>query len=611
MSASMNTSVPLQRTPPKGLEVVAITPPPVEQRVVRNARFAAEGEKKTRYTLPQGLESASPVGYRTRISMTEEEASQALRLLSLKRPSAFVAEPEPVTEQALFEESALGIMLARQSTNYRGHKQVTLGPEDSEKAAELLRQMGGVEAPVLDHAGYTHVVFSRPYRTAFTLLLTFVGHRGPLSSLATVPARAWRKRFRHASDIPTIGYLQHLHIGILADTLERAAVIASEGQRRAQIFMNPFCDEHRKTNAKAARALAKLCGLSAADRMAGWRPVLVSQVGDALPAERLNLGRELYRKIGANLVAFRSERIQPGVNAEERAPAPYQSRQDMDVPQGFTVQAGRACYNAFAHWTGCDREEVKELLLLDRIDVLTERGKERLRAVRDNLSDVTDRVVENIPPWADLATGKALSRNAERGRKAFALVGQRIYLTGVSPRDLVAAGVGWEHALRGCGAAAARSSLYAELMGCVNIPEGCDLLAGICMMAGPVNQNDIGKAFYGHPDLLEQTYPNRDATSLLVWTLKAKTVADPIGNEEQLLNANRKGALVDLRPGPHEVVQLKQGKRLVPMRQTADLVNAERAYADLDNFVTDPEGQDIAGNRGISWPRHLSSAELW
>jgi hypothetical protein len=33
-----------------------------------------------------------------------------------------------------------------------------------------------------------------------------------------------------------------------------------------------------------------------------------------------------------------------------------------------------------------------------------------------------------------------------------------------------------------------------------------------------------------------------------VWTVKAKTVADPIGNEEQLMNPAQKGALVDLRP---------------------------------------------------------------
>ena len=43
-------------------------------------------------------------------------------------------------------------------------------------------------------------------------------------------------------------------------------------------------------------------------------------------------------------------------------------------------------------------------------------------------------------------------------------------------------------------------------------------------------------------DLLQSAYPDAAPTSLLVWTLKAKTVADPIGNEEQLMNPKRKGA---------------------------------------------------------------------
>ena len=156
--------------------------------------------------------------------------------------------------------------------------------------------------------------------------------------------------------------------------------------------------------------------------------------------------------------------------------------------------------------------------------------------------------------------------------------------------------------MRAVGAAAARSSFYIELMGCVDIPEGCDLLAGMCLMAGPVNQNDIGKAFYGLPDLLTLSDLHPDPTSLLVWTLKAKTVADPIGNEEQLLNAHRKGALVDLRPGPHEVIQLRRSGQLEPMRQRGGEVNQERAFADQDNFVTSADGGQIEDNRGQAWP---------
>jgi hypothetical protein len=130
-------------------------------------------------------------------------------------------------------------------------------------------------------------------------------------------------------------------------------------------------------------------------------------------------------------------------------------------------------------------------------------------------------------------------------------------------------------------------------------------------MAGPVNQNDIGKQFYGLPDLLEQAYPGRGATSLLVWTLKAKTVTDPIGNEEQLLNAARQGALVDLRAGPHEVVKIAQGRKLVAMRQRDGRLNAERAFGDVGNFVVAPDGGDIPGNRGSAWPSAWATEAVW
>jgi hypothetical protein len=117
-----------------------------------------------------------------------------------------------------------------------------------------------------------------------------------------------------------------------------------------------------------------------------------------------------------------------------------------------------------------------------------------------------------------------------------------------------------------------------------------------------VNQNDIGKTYYGYPDLLTHHFADRDPTSLLVWSLKAKTISDPIGNEEQLLNAARKGALVDLRPGPHEVIRLARGGDMEPMRQRDEQVNAERAFGDVGNFVTDEKGQPIPGNSGTPWP---------
>ena len=301
------------------------------------------------------------------------------------------------------------------------------------------------------------------------------------------------------------------------------------------------------------------------------------------------------------------------MNNEAKAPAPYQERQDMDVPEAFTVQTGRAVYNAFARWTGFEREGAKELLLLDRVDVLTSGGKERLRKIRDKLETVTDRVVAEIPKWADLPLNKALSRNAERGRKAFALAGQRIYIAGLSQPEVNAAGLDWELAIRAVGAAACRGSLYAELMGVVDLPEDCDLLAGICMMAGPVNQDDIGKTHYQMADLLADNpeYAKRDPTALLVWTFKAKTVADPIGNEEQLLNRARKGALVDLRAAPHQVVHVVREGRLSPMRSEAGKHNRERAFAQADNFVRDAEGIDIPGNRGEPWPDALRRTPVW
>lgn len=584
----------------KPLTAVTIDPPPAAQRVNRQARFIGAGERKTRYSLPERLESASPVGYRTRINLTRAEAQEAMALLALGRPTGFGA-PTPIPEQALFEECALGVLSSRQSTNFRGFRQVTLGADRSAEVARRLRELQGREAEPLDGAAYTHLVLGRPYRNPFTMLLTLVGHKR-LTSPFTVARRILHKRFKFADDIPTIGYLPHLHVGILADAMERAAVIASLGERRAQGLMAPFCGRHAKANKGAIRALEALCGLTARERAAGWRLALVTQVGTALPDERVPLSERTARRLGANLLAFRSERIQPGVNQEESAPAAYQVRQDMDVSEAFTEMSGRAAYNAFTHWSGVDRADGKSLLLLDRIDVLTPGGKGRLRAIRGANHAVTDRVVAQMPAWADLPAGRAFSRNAERGRKAFALVGQRIYIGGLSRREIEAAGLDWLAAVRVMGAVAGRAALYSEIMGTTEVPEGCDLLAGVCLMAGPVNQNDIGKTYYGMPDLLAETFGDRDPTALLVWTLKAKTVADPVGNEEQLLNAARKGALVDLRPGPHEVVQIEVNQRRQPMRQRGDQVNHERAYGDQGNFIVDPDGRAIEGNAGTPWP---------
>jgi len=591
----------------KPISLVPVPPPPPEQRHRRDAQFAGEGEKRNRYHLPERLDSATPLGFRVRVPLTTEEAQSTAALLHLAPPTAFVPGTPP-TEGELFEEASLGVLSSRQSTNYRGHEQVTLGPADAATLAGLLRRLNHVE-PVIDGAGYAHVGLARPYRTPFTFLLTFVGHK-PGASLFTVPVRAWNKKFHHADDIPTIGYLQHLHVGIWAEAMERAALLASGGRRRANVLMAPFSGPARQAeNAAVLAEIEALVGLSAAKRAAGWRVCLVAQVGEVTEASPVSPA--LCRKLGANLLALRSERIQPGVNAEDKAPLAYQARQDMDVPPVLTEMAGRAAYNAFARWTGLGRERAKDLLLLERIDVLTPNGKERLRAVRAELEAVTDKVAAGIPTWADLPTGRALSGNAARGKKAFGLAGQRIYVGGLAPKEIAAAGLGFEHAVRAFGAAAARSALVCELAGCIDLPASCDLLAGICLMAGPVNQNDIGKQFYGNDDLLAAAFPGRDPCALLVWTLKAKTVADPIGNEEQLLNAKQKGALVDLRPAPHEVVALKTAAGIVPMRKRDGRVNAERAFADVGNFVTDARGREIDGNRGSAWPAAWRAERPW
>ena len=173
------------------------------------------------------------------------------------------------------------------------------------------------------------------------------------------------------------------------------------------------------------------------------------------------------------------------------------------------------------------------------------------------------------------------------------------------------AGIDGSLAVQALGAASSRSAQVCELSGCIDLPDDCDLLTGTCIMAGPVNQNDIGKQFYGYSDLLDGQYPDEVPTSMLVWTLKAKTVADPIGNEEQLMNARRKGALVDLRAGPHEVVDLVVGGQLRPMRKQCGRINNERAFGELGNFATDTQGQPIVGNQGSPWPRDWADAAVW
>ncbi len=579
----------------KEINFVPIPPPPAPQRRQRSASFAASGQKRTRYHLPDRIDSGSPVGYRRRNSFTENEARTALRLLSLRNPSTFLPGPA-LTDGELFDELSLGILSSRQSTNFRGHRCTILGPADADLVDELVGRLG--IASTAPGASHVHLVFSRPYRTPFTKLLTFIGHKWYMS-LPSVLLRAWRKRYRHMDDIPSIGFLRDLHLGILADGMERAALLASGGSRRALVtHVLPDAD---------VGPLEELGGLSFADRAAGWRLSLIARVGYVPPDERMDVTPEVFRRIGANLLSFRSERVQPGVNPDPDAPEPYQNRQDMDVPRPLVESAGRAAFNAFSHWAKVDRETARRLLVIERVDVLSEDGKDRLREIRKHLGEVTDRVVENLPWWADWPLGKLLSRNAERARKAFALVGQRVYIGGLSRRAVAEAGIPWSLAVRAAGAAASRSALVAEICGATAIPDGCDMLAGTCLMAGPVNQNDIGKQFYGATDLLSERHP--DATSLLVWTLKAKTVADPVGNEQQLLDPARKGALVDLRAAPHELCFIRTNGRFLRFRDIDGKTSTERAFSDAFPLLLDGSGREIPGNRGTPWPHR--SDPVW
>jgi hypothetical protein len=169
----------------------------------------------------------------------------------------------------------------------------------------------------------------------------------------------------------------------------------------------------------ALRELEALVGLTDDDRKQGFHVAVITQVGD-VDDTSLHLDDTTKNRLGAALMALRSERIQPGVNQEPSAPPPYQQRQHMDVPDALTEQCGRALYNAFAHFTGVSREEAKRLVMLERVDVLTPNGKERLRAIRKELEEIADLVVKGLPLWADLPTGKKLSSNTARGKKAFA-----------------------------------------------------------------------------------------------------------------------------------------------------------------------------------------------
>ena len=94
----------------------------------------------------------------------------------------------------------------------------------------------------------------------------------------------------------------------------------------------------------------------------------------------------------------------------------------------------------------------------------------------------------------------------------------------------------------------------------------------------------------GGEDLLTSTFE-----SLAMFTSdldrQGQNSCRPIGNEEQLMNPSRKGALVDLRPAPHRVISVRRQGKNEPFRAQDGQASMERAYGDQDNFIAEPIGR--------------------
>ena len=58
------------------------------------------------------------------------------------------------------------------------------------------------------------------------------------------------------------------------------------------------------------------------------------------------------------------------------------------------------------------------------------------------------------------------------------------------------------------------------------------------------------------------------------------------------------------------LVNLLKGK-LNPMRRGNGKLNEDRAFYEQDNFVTDPSGKEIDGNRGQPWPELERRRSVW
>ena len=262
---------------------------------------------------------------------------------------------------------------------------ITFGPGHSARIAGLLDRLQGREGGVLEHATHTHLVLGQPYRTPFTFLLTFIGHKTG-SSVFTVPHRAWRKWRHHDVDIPTIGYLPHLHTGILADAMERAAVVASVGKRAANVFMSPFSGpELRGANRGVIRELEDLCGLSAEDRRRGWGLQLLAQVGQV--ADPFPIERSLARKLGAPVVAAQRA-DSAGVNMEDKAPGLPGSAGDVGTRRACR-DGGTRGLQCWGPLDGCGARCGQVMMVMERVDA---HGRWQGASAPDSgeLGDITD-----------------------------------------------------------------------------------------------------------------------------------------------------------------------------------------------------------------------------
>ena len=362
-------------------------------------------------------------------------------------------------------------------------------------------------------------------------------------------------------------------------------MVASIGKRAANVFMSPFSGPELRGANRVIRELEDLCGLSAEDRRRGWGLQLVAQVGQV--ADPFPIERPLARKLGANLLSLRSERIQPGVNMEDKAPGEYRGRHV--VPDELAVMAGARPSTLASGGGGARCGQVHDG---DGAGRHAHGRRQGASAPDRELGDITDQLVDDLPR-ADLPTGRVLSKAPAAAGPSLWLDSASIRWTGSARCDAEGRGLG--RAVRAAGAAASRSALPAS-PGLIDLPESTDLLTGCCLMAGPVNQNDIGEQYYGYPDLLAGHTPG--ATPCRCWCGRSRPRPSPIQSATKSSCSTLPArALVDLRCGPHEAVWVvdNDGARR-PMRKEGDRVSQERAFSDVGNL---PERQTARPFQGM------------